>query len=81
MRARGRSRYVAGLDMPPGKHGWSVVKARPEAAHSTLSSASATIETHRGVVHTSWGRDDSGTLTLELTVQSRHRDTMLILSD
>ena len=63
-------KYVAGLDMPPGKHDWSVVKTRPEAAHSTLSSASVTIETHRGVVHTSWERVDGGVLTLELTVHT-----------
>lgn len=61
-------KYVAGLDMPTGKHAWSVVKVRPEAAYSALSSASATIETHRGTVHTSWRRHDLARLTLELTV-------------
>ena len=69
-------KYVAGLDMPSGKHDWSVIKARPEAAHSTLSSASVVIETHRGVVHTSWERGDGGLLTMELTV---HRLSLLML--
>lgn len=73
-------KYVAGLDMPPGEHGWSVIKVRPEAAYSNLNSASATIETHRGMVHTSWERDThSGVLTLELTVRSNtdHIDTSI----
>ncbi len=69
-------KYVAGLDMPPGKHDWSLIKVRPEAAHSTLSSASVAIETHRGMVHTSWARGDGGLLTMELTVL---RVTLLML--
>ena len=47
---------LAGLDMPSGQNAWSVVKCRPTAAHwpHMLPSASAVLESRRGLVGCSW---------------------------
>eukprot|EP01079_Euglenida_sp_SAG-EU17-18_P005441 gene5441-971_t len=55
-------KYVAGLSMPRHASGWSFVSVRPEAAllppemAEEIPSAAVSIESHRGVVATSWER-------------------------
>ena len=68
-------RYVAGLDMPEGIGGWSVVKVRPEASllpadlADEIPGAAASSATHRGLVHTAWRRNSStGTVTVAATI-------------
>ena len=60
-------KYVAGLDMKPGASGWSTVLVRPEAAHTAVPSASASIESHRGTVAAAWVRSsDSFVLNVSI---------------
>ena len=65
-----------GTAVAASRRGWSAIRVRPEAAHfnlrgaamERLSSASASIETHRGAVHAAWKHDDEGLFTLNVSV-------------
>ena len=67
-------KYVSGLDMVEGTVAWDNVRVRPEAALLTgsdtpLPSASATIDSHRGVVHAAWAHDPgAGSFALNVTI-------------
>ena len=68
-------RYVAGLDMPEGIGGWSVVKVRPEASllppdlADEIPGASASSATHRGLVRAGWHRNSAtGAVTVTATI-------------
>ena len=53
--------------MKPGASGWSTVLVRPEAAHTAVPSASASIESHRGTVAAAWVRSsDSFVLNVSI---------------
>jgi alpha-L-rhamnosidase len=72
-------KYVAGLDMVEGTAAWDAVRVRPEAALLTggdtpLPSASATIGSHRGVVHAAWAHHPAtGSFALNVTVPAGAR--------
>ena len=69
-------KYVAGLDMPAGAAGWSIVRIRPEAAaplndtalEAAVPWAGAVVDTHRGRVEVSWARVAGGGVRLNCSV-------------